>query len=174
MKIVDEQNKPLPHGGTAFGQLKVRGPWVCSGYYRLETSDAHDADGWFGTGDVATLDADCYMSITDRTKDLIKSGGEWISSIELENLAMSHPQIAQAAVVGIADEKWGERPLLIVVPAGEAPDKAAVLKFFEGKVAKWMIPDDVVVADSLPLGATGKVLKSKLREDYADHKTAEG
>ena len=172
MKIVDELNKPLPHDGQAFGQLKVRGPWVCSGYYKLEHSDAHDADGWFSTGDVATLDADCYMSITDRTKDLIKSGGEWISSIELENLAMSHPQVAQAAVIGIADRKWGERPLLIVVPTAEPPDKAAVLEFFEGKVAKWMIPDDVVIAESLPLGATGKVLKSKLREDYAKTRPA--
>ena len=174
MKIVDENNKPLPHDGEAFGQLKVRGPWVCSGYYKLDTSDAHDADGWFGTGDVATLDADSYMSITDRTKDLIKSGGEWISSIELENLAMSHPQVAQAAVVGIADEKWGERPLLIIVAAGEAPEKAALLEYFEGKVAKWMIPDDVAVVDALPLGATGKVLKSKLRDDFADHRAAGG
>ena len=174
MKIVDEDNKPMPHDGEAFGQLKVRGPWVCSGYYRLDESDAHDDDGWFGTGDVATLDADSYMSITDRTKDLIKSGGEWISSIELENLAMSHPQVAQAAVVGIADEKWGERPLLIIVAAGEAPDKATMLEYFNGKVAKWMIPDDVVVVDALPLGATGKVLKSKLRDDFADYRPADG
>ncbi len=170
MKIVDEQNKQMPHDGEAFGQLKVRGPWVCSGYYKMDDSDAHDPDGWFGTGDVATMDADSYMSITDRTKDLIKSGGEWISSIELENLAMSHPQVAQAAVVGMADEKWGERPLLIVVAAGEAPDRAAMLEYFVGKVAKWMIPDDMVVVDALPLGATGKVLKSKLRHDFADYR----
>ncbi|NNG04716.1 MAG: long-chain-fatty-acid--CoA ligase [Inquilinus sp.] len=170
MKIVDEQDKPLPHDGKAFGTLKVQGPWVCSSYYKLDESEAHDAEGWFATGDVATLDADSYMAITDREKDLIKSGGEWISSIDIENLAMSHVQIAQAAVVGIADVKWGERPLLIVVPApGTAPAKTELLKFFEGKIAKWMIPDDVVFVDSLPIGATGKVLKGKLREEYADY-----
>ncbi len=168
MKIVDEDGSELPHDGKAFGELKVRGPWVCSSYFNVEKSDAHDADGWFATGDVVTIDPDGYVNITDRSKDVIKSGGEWISSIELENVAASHPDIAQAAVIGVPDEKWTERPLLIVVPKKGCQIKSEqVLEFFDGKVAKWWVPDNVIVVDTLPLGATGKVQKIKLREQYA-------
>ncbi|MCH7892732.1 MAG: AMP-binding protein, partial [Gemmatimonadetes bacterium] len=153
--------------GEAFGELKVRGPWVASGYFGDENCEAVDSDGWFATGDVATIDGDGYMHITDRIKDLIKSGGEWISSIELENLAMSHPDVMQAAVIGIPDEKWTERPLLIVQPkAGANPSKEDLLGFFKGKVADWSIPDDVVMVEELPIGGTGKVQKTELRKTY--------
>ena len=136
-------------------------------YYR-EENEAVDDEGWFPTGDVATIDGDGYMQITDRMKDLIKSGGEWISSIELENLAMSHPDVMQAAVIGIPDDKWTERPLLIVKPKpGATPTKEDLLGFFKGKVADWSIPDDVVMVDELPIGGTGKVQKSELRKTYA-------
>ena len=166
-RIVDEDGCALPHDGEAFGELEVKGPWVCSGYFRSETSEAHTQDGWFRTGDVSTLDPDGTMQITDRKKDLIKSGGEWISSIELENIAMGHPDVAQAAVIGVPDEKWGERPLLVVVPsAGSELSGQDVLAAFAGKVADWWIPDEVVVRDSLPIGATGKVQKLRLREIY--------
>lgn len=169
LRIVGEDGLPLPRDGAAFGELQVRGLWVCSGYFGGEASPAHGEDGWFATGDVATIDADGYIQITDRKKDLIKSGGEWISSIDLENLTQSSPEVAQAAVIGIPHEKWGERPLLIVVPAPDAsPTKESVLGFLEGKIAKWWTPDEVVFRDELPLGATGKVQKSKLREEYAD------
>ncbi|MCH7474782.1 MAG: AMP-binding protein, partial [Gemmatimonadetes bacterium] len=168
MKIVDDDAKLLPHDGKAFGDLSVRGPWVCSGYYRMDHSPAHDADGWFATGDVATIDESWYMQITDRKKDLIKSGGEWISSVELENLASGHPEIAQAAVIAVPHEKWDERPLLIAVPKENAsPTKETIQEYLAGLVPKWWVPDDVVFVDSLPLGATGKVLKTKLREQYA-------
>ncbi len=167
MKVVDEEGNTLPCDGKAFGELKVRGPWVCHSYFKEEESDALDSDGWFPTGDVATIDADGYMHITDRMKDLIKSGGEWISSIELENVAMSHPDVMQAAVIGIPDEKWTERPLLIVKPnAGANPSKEDLLGFFAGKVADWSIPDDVVMVEELPIGGTGKVQKSELRSTY--------
>jgi fatty-acyl-CoA synthase len=168
MKIVDEDGNELPHDGVAFGELKVRGPWVCSSYFKLDESDAHDDDGWFATGDVVTIDPDAFVNITDRSKDVIKSGGEWISSIELENAASGHPEIAQAAVIGIPHEKWSERPLLVVVPKPDCqPTKESVLSFLKGKVAKWWIPDDVEFVDELPLGATGKVQKIKLRERFA-------
>jgi len=168
MKIDDSEGNELPHDGVAFGELKVRGPWICSSYFKREASPEHDADGWFATGDIVTIDPDGYVNIIDRSKDLIKSGGEWISSIELENVASGHPDIAQAAVIGVPHEKWTERPLLIVVPRSDRqPTKESVLAFFEGKVAKWWIPEDVVVVDALPLGATGKVQKIKLREQYA-------
>jgi acyl-CoA synthetase (AMP-forming)/AMP-acid ligase II len=167
MKIVDAEGNTLPCDGKAFGELKVRGPWVTRGYFRDEEGSALDGDGWFATGDVATIDGDGYMNITDRIKDLIKSGGEWISSIELENLAMSHPDVMQAAVIGIPDEKWTERPLLIVMPrAGATPTKEDLLGFFKGKVADWSIPDDVVFVDDLPIGGTGKVQKTELRKTY--------
>jgi len=166
-RIVDEAGAPLPRDGVAFGELQVRGPWVCTGYHRLEVSPGHTADGWFATGDVATIDPDGYVQITDRKKDLIKSGGEWISSIDLEDLAMSHPDVQQAAVIGVPDPRWEERPLLIVVPvAGTEPDKEAIRAHLGERVAKWQVPDDVVFVESLPLGATGKVLKSRLRETY--------
>lgn len=171
MKIVDEQGKKLPHDGKAYGELMVRGPWITSGYYKLEDSDAHGDDGWFATGDVCTIDSDGYMEITDRSKDVIKSGGEWISSIDLENQAMGHPDVQQAAVIGVPHPKWDERPLLIVVPAPDkTPDLAAVNEYLSDKVAKWWLPDDMVLVDELPLGATGKVLKTKLREQFGDHK----
>ena len=167
LKIVDDQGKPLPHDGEAFGEIKVRGPWVCSAYYEEDDSPAHAEEGWFATGDVATIDEHSYVQITDRIKDLVKSGGEWISSIDLENTAMNHPEVFQAAVIGVSHEKWGERPLLIVVPKpGTSPTKENILEFFKGKVADWWIPDDVVFDTELPLGATGKVQKSKLREKY--------
>tara|TARA_B100000949_G_C14264467_1_gene444343 strand:- start:181 stop:1788 length:1608 start_codon:yes stop_codon:yes gene_type:complete len=168
MKIVDAEGKTLPCDGKAFGELKVRGPWVSRAYYCGEEDEVLDSEGWFPTGDVATIDADGYMHITDRIKDLIKSGGEWISSIELENLAMSHPDVMQAAVIGIPDEKWAERPLLIVkLKAEAAPSKEDLLGFFKGKVADWSIPDDVVMVEELPIGGTGKVQKTELRKTYA-------
>jgi acyl-CoA synthetase (AMP-forming)/AMP-acid ligase II len=170
MKIVDGDNRELPWDGRAFGALKVRGPWVARGYYREEHSSAHDADGWFDTGDVATIDPRGYMRITDRTKDVIKSGGEWISSIELENIAVAHPQVAAAAVIGVPHPKWDERPLLLVVPRpGETPTAAALLAHFEGRVASWMIPDAVELVAELPLTATGKISKLTLRQRYADY-----
>ncbi|MEE8134500.1 MAG: 3-(methylthio)propionyl-CoA ligase, partial [Gemmatimonadales bacterium] len=167
MKIVDAEGDTLPCDGKAFGELKVRGPWVSRGYFRDEKSEVVDSEGWFATGDVATIDSDGYMHITDRMKDLIKSGGEWISSIELEHLAMSHPDVMQAAVIGIPDEKWSERPLLIVKPnPGADPSKEELLGFFKGKVADWWIPDDVVMVEELPIGGTGKVQKLELRKTY--------
>jgi fatty-acyl-CoA synthase len=171
MKIVDAEGKDLPNDGVAFGDLKVRGPCVCRAYYKESGSAAHDDDGWFATGDVATIDADGYLQITDRSKDVIKSGGEWISSIDLENIAVGHPSVAEAAVVGVPHPKWDERPLLIVVPrAGARVDRADLLAFYAGKVAKWWVPDDVVVVDALPHTATGKLLKMKLRQDFRQHR----
>ena len=171
LKIVDDQGKDLPHDGKAYGELMVRGPWITSGYYKLEGSEAHGKDGWFATGDVCTIDSDGYMEITDRSKDVIKSGGEWISSIDLENQAMGHPDVLQAAVIGVPHPKWDERPLLIVVAAPDKePNLAVVNDYLSDKVAKWWLPDDMIVVDELPLGPTGKVLKTKLREQFGDHK----
>ncbi len=170
MKIVDDQGKELPHDGKAYGELMVRGPWITSGYFKLDDSDAHGDDGWFATGDVCTIDADGYMEITDRSKDVIKSGGEWISSIDLENQAMGHPDVAQAAVIGVPHPKWDERPLLIVVPAPDkTPELEDVNAYLADRVAKWWLPDDMVLVEALPIGATGKVLKTKLREQFGDH-----
>ena len=170
LKIVDDDNNELPWDGKAFGALKVRGPWVCSEYYLRPDADAHDADGWFGTGDVSTIDAQGFMRITDRTKDVIKTGGEWISSIELENIAMGHPAVQEAAVIGAAHPKWAERPLLIVIlKEGASAEKQELLDFFDGKVAKWWIPDDVEFVDEIPHTATGKIQKLKLREQFADY-----
>jgi len=171
MKIVDEQRKPLPHDGSSAGLLMVRGPWVAKGYFRDDEATAEAIhDGWFSTGDVATIDADGYMEITDRAKDVIKSGGEWISSITLENHAVAHPDLAAAAVIGAPHPRWGERPLLVVVTHGEAaPDKQQILAFLEGKVATWWLPDDVVFVDELPYTATGKISKARLRELLKDH-----
>jgi len=171
MKIVDEEGQELPHDGKAYGELLVRGPWITSSYFKLENSEAHDHDGWFATGDVCTIDPEGYMEITDRSKDVIKSGGEWISSIDLENQAMGHPDVMQAAVIGVTHPKWDERPLLIVVPAADkTPDLTSINEYLSDKVAKWWLPDDMIVVDSLPIGATGKVLKTKLREQFGDHK----
>ncbi len=154
----------------AFGALKVRGPWICSSYFKLEGSSAHEEDGWFETGDVASIDANGNVSITDRTKDVIKSGGEWISSIEVENCATGHPMVAEAAVIGRIHPKWGERPLLIVVKNGEGDVSPDELKgFLDGKIAKWWIPDDVQYIEEMPHTATGKIQKMKLREMFGDY-----
>ena len=170
MRIVDDEGRALPWDGIASGHLQSKGYWVCSSYFGGTDGDALTADGWFATGDVATIDAEGYMEITDRSKDVIKSGGEWISSIQLENLAMSHPDVAEAAIIAARHPKWDERPLLIVVPReGREIDKQALLAFYEGKVAKWWIPDDVVFVKELPHTATGKVQKLVLRGEWADH-----
>ena len=171
MKIVGDNGNELPWDGVAFGDLKVRGWWVADGYYKQDdNSDTHDEEGWFSTGDVATIDQHGYLNITDRTKDVIKSGGEWISSIELENLAVAHPDVAEAAVIGIKHEKWGERPLLVIVPAdGVAPDQAGILASFKGKVADWWIPEQIALVEEIPHTATGKISKMTLRDQFADH-----
>jgi fatty-acyl-CoA synthase len=174
MKIVDDAGKELPRDGHAFGDLLVRGPWICSTYFKDEGGNPlrrdENGDEWFPTGDVATIDADGFMQITDRSKDVIKSGGEWISSIDLENTAVAHPAVAEAAVVGVRHPKWDERPLLLVVKKpGAQVTREELLAFFDGRVAKWWVPDDVVFVDQLPHTATGKLLKTKLRDDYKDH-----
>ena len=170
MKITDDDNNELPWDGVAFGSLKVRGPWVLSDYFKAEPGTTLEEDGWFETGDVATIDERGFMAITDRTKDVIKSGGEWISSIDLENTAINHPKVAEAAVIGVNHPKWTERPLLLVqAKEGEELSKDEILQWYEGKVAKWWIPDDVVFVDSLPHTATGKIQKFELRKTYKDH-----
>ncbi len=167
IRIVDQDRTTvLPHDGKAFGELQIRGPWIVDGYFKGDEQTLTD-DGWFPTGDVSTIDEHFYMQITDRTKDLIKSGGEWISSIDVENSAMDHPDIIMAAVIGIPDEKWGERPIMIAVPTeGTSPTKETVIEYLTGTLAKWQLPDDVIFVDRLPMGATGKVQKTKLREQY--------
>jgi fatty-acyl-CoA synthase len=171
IKIEDATGRELPRDGVAQGHLKVRGPWVAAGYYRDEGGAVLDADGWFDTGDIATIDADGYMNITDRAKDVIKSGGEWISSIDLENAAAGHPAVAEAAVIGISHPKWQERPLLVLVmKPGQAVTREAMLAFLEGKVAKWWLPDDVQFVDTLPHTATGKIYKMVLREQFRDYR----
>jgi fatty-acyl-CoA synthase len=167
MKIVDVNNLPLPHDGVAFGQLKVRGPWVASAYFGVESGPAHDEPGWFETGDVATIDADGFMHIVDRSKDVIKSGGEWISSITLELIAIGHPAVREAAAIARPDPKWGERPRLVVALKPEASVTATEMRaFFESHLAKWQVPDDIVIVDDLPHTATGKLLKFELRRRY--------
>jgi fatty-acyl-CoA synthase len=171
LKIVDDDGKEQPRDGKAFGHLMVRGPWITSGYFKGEGGKVLDKDGWFKTGDIATLDAEGFIQITDRSKDVIKSGGEWISSIDLENTAVGHPEVREAAVIGIAHPKWDERPLLIVIKKdGSTLDRAGMLKYLDGKIAKWWMPDDVVFVKELPHTATGKLLKTKLREDFKDYK----
>jgi fatty-acyl-CoA synthase len=172
LRIVNDDGEELPWDGEAFGALQVRGPWICSDYFKLEGSGGtHTEDGWFETGDVATIDPQGYVAITDRTKDVIKSGGEWISSIELENTAMGHPAVAEAAVIGVAHPKWTERPLLIVTKAaGEDASKEDLLAYFDGKVATWWIPNDVVFVDELPHTATGKIKKIELRKQFAEYR----
>ena len=170
IKITDDDNRELPWDGEAFGALKVRGPWICSSYFKLDGSEAHAEEGWFETGDVATVTPEGFVSITDRTKDVIKSGGEWISSIEVENVATGHPKVAEAAVIGRLHEKWGERPLLIVVKApGEEPSPDELKTYLDGKIAKWWIPDDVQFIDEMPHTATGKIQKTALRDIFADY-----
>jgi acyl-CoA synthetase (AMP-forming)/AMP-acid ligase II len=170
MKIVDDRNCELPHDGEAFGRLKVRGPAVAKGYFRGEGGDAFDDEGWFDTGDVATIDPDGYMTITDRAKDVIKSGGEWISSIEIENIAVGHPAVAEAAVIGIPHPKWDERPLLItVLKPGAAAGRDDLLRYLEGRIARWWMPDDVIFVTEIPHTATGKIQKTTLRQRYGQH-----
>ena len=173
MKVVAEDGSELPYGSETSGDLLVRGPWIISSYFRGEGGDplVYSKDGgWFPTGDVAKIDADGIMQITDRSKDVIKSGGEWIGSIDLENIAMAHPAVAMAACIAAKHPKWDERPLLVVMkkPGAEAT-REELINFFEGKIAKWWTPDDVVFVDAIPLGATGKMQKNKLREQFKDH-----
>jgi fatty-acyl-CoA synthase len=168
MKIVGDEGVELPWDGKAFGDLLVRGPWVVREYFNSDGGSVL-RDGWFPTGDVGTIDPDGYMQITDRSKDVIKSGGEWISSIDIENIAVAHPAVAMAACIAARHPKWDERPLLIVVlKQGQLATREELLAHFEGKVARWQVPDDVVIADAIPLGATGKILKAKLRAQYGD------
>ncbi len=170
MKIVDGKGRELPWGGEESGDLHVRGPWVIANYFKGEGGDPL-VDGWFPTGDVARIDSDGYMQITDRSKDVIKSGGEWIGSIDLENIAMAHPGVAMAACIAAKHPKWDERPLLVVMKKpGVELTKEELIKFYDGKIAKWWTPDDVVFVDAIPLGATGKMQKNKLREALKDYK----
>jgi len=170
LKIVGDDGGELPWDGKTFGDLYVKGPWVVREYFKGEGGDPL-VDGWFPTGDVATIDADGYMQITDRSKDVIKSGGEWISSIDIENIAMAHPAVQMAACVGMRHPKWDERPIVAVVKKpGMELTREELLKFYEGKIAKWQVPDDIVFVDNIPLGATGKMLKTRLREQLKDYK----
>ena len=174
MKIVNDAGDEQPHDGKAYGDLLVKGPWVVANYYKGEGDPlVTDKDGqrWFPTGDVATIDADGFMQITDRSKDVIKSGGEWISSIDIENIAVAHPAVAMAACIGVPHPKWDERPIVAVVKKPDAQvSREELLAFYEGKTAKWQIPDDVVFVEAIPIGATGKMLKTKLREQLKDYK----
>jgi fatty-acyl-CoA synthase len=170
MKILDDGGKELPRDGKAFGHLVVRGPAVAKAYFKNEGGEILDAEGFFDTGDVATLDADGYMQITDRAKDVIKSGGEWISSIDIENIAVGHPSVAIAAVIGVAHPKWDERPLLIIqLKPGASATKDDILAFLDGKIAKWWTPDDVAFVETIPVGPTGKIQKLSLRETFKNH-----
>jgi acyl-CoA synthetase (AMP-forming)/AMP-acid ligase II len=170
MKIVDADGNELPWDGQQSGDLLVRGPWIISSYFKGEGGNPLVAGGWFPTGDVASIDADGFLQITDRSKDVIKSGGEWISSIDVENIAMAHPAVAMAACIAVPHPKWDERPLLVVMKKpGASATAADILAHFDGKIAKWQVPDDVVFVDSIPLGATGKMQKNKLREQFKAH-----
>ena len=169
LKVVDDTGKDLPHDGESQGHLLVRGPWILQKYFKAE-NDAVDQDGWFDTGDISVLDQDGYMTIKDRAKDVIKSGGEWISSIDLENAAFGHPEVAEACVVGIPHPKWDERPMLFIVTnTGEEIDKQSILDFLASKVAKWWLPDEIIFLKELPHGATGKLQKFELREEYTNY-----
>lgn len=169
MKLTDDDGAELPWDGEGVGRLKVRGPAIASGYFK-DGADMLDGDGFFDTGDIGAIDAEGYLRLTDRSKDVVKSGGEWISSIALENIAMEHPKVAEAAVVGVPHPKWSERPLLVVVPRpGEAPTKAELIAFYDGRIAKWWTPDDVVFVDELPHTAAGKISKLSLRQQLKDY-----
>jgi fatty-acyl-CoA synthase len=175
LRIVDDRGCELPWDGASLGELQVRGPWVVGQYYNDERSAAAFQDGWFKTGDIATIDADGYVQITDRAKDVIKSGGEWISSVELENAIMAHPDVLEAAVIGLAHERWQERPLACVVPkAGRRLSKTAILDHLESRVAKWWLPEDVVFVDWLPKTSVGKIAKRELREQFKDYRWPTG
>ena len=170
MKVVDADGQPLPHDGQSAGDLLVQGPWIVADYYR-SPEPSPLVDGWFPTGDVATIDADGYLQITDRSKDVIKSGGEWISSIAVENIAVAHPAVAMAACIGVPHPKWDERPIVVVVKKpGAEVSVAELLAFYDGKIAKWQVPDDVLFVDAIPLGATGKMQKMRLREMLKDYR----
>ena len=172
MKIVNGDGQELPWDGKTYGDLLVKGPWILDTYYKGTSPLIADENGqrWFPTGDVATIDPDGFMQITDRTKDVIKSGGEWISSIDIENIAMGHPAVAMAACIGMAHPKWDERPIVAVsLKAGAQVTREELLQFYEGKIAKWQIPDDVVFVDAIPIGATGKMLKVRLRDQLKDY-----
>ena len=171
MRVEDDIDRPIPWDGKSFGRLKVRGPAVARAYFKGDGGDILDREGFFDTGDVATMDPHGYMQVTDRSKDVIKSGGEWISSIEVENLAVGYPKIAEAAVIGIRHPKWDERPLLVVVlKKGETAGKEDILGFMRGKIANWWMPDDVVFVDEIPHTATGKIQKTTLREQFKDYR----
>jgi len=171
LRVRGEGGVTLPHDGKTSGDLMVRGPWIASAYFKNEGGDVLDEEGWFATGDVANIDPDGYVQLTDRSKDVIKSGGEWISSIDLENAAVAHPHVAEAAVIGLPHERWQERPLLLVVPKpGVTPEPKDILGFLADRVAKWWLPDDVVFVDELPHTATGKLQKAKLREEFRGYK----
>ena len=168
IEIINDEGKILPNDGKTYGRLMVKGPAIIERYFK--SNETALEDGWFDTGDVATIDSNGYMRIVDRSKDVIKSGGEWISSIDLENTAVGHPGVAEACVVGVAHPKWDERPLLFIVKNGlQDFDKDSVLDYLSDKVAKWWLPDDVIFLDELPHGATGKLLKTGLREDFKNH-----
>jgi fatty-acyl-CoA synthase len=170
LRIVDDEGQVQPWDGASTGEVKVRGNWVASGYFRRDEVNELDDDGYFGTGDVACMDEDGYMRITDRTKDVIKSGGEWISSIDLENAAVGHPAVAEAAVIGVPHPKWTERPLLIIIrEPGASLGKEEILAYLEGKVANWWIPEDALFVEEIPHTATGKISKKDLREQLSDY-----
>jgi fatty-acyl-CoA synthase len=171
LKIVDEAGNRLPHDGQATGELYVRGNAIISGYFADEAASAgaFDAEGWLATGDIARIDEHGFLTLTDRAKDLIKSGGEWISSLDLENVAMTHPQVAACAAIAVPHPKWDQRPVLIVTPKGAAPDPAEIRALLAEHFAKWQLPDDILFVESLPLTATGKVSKRTLRDAYAGH-----
>jgi fatty-acyl-CoA synthase len=171
LKIVDENGESLPWDGVAFGHLHVRGPWITSGYFKSEGGQVLDAEGYFPTGDVATIDPDGYLQLVDRAKDVIKSGGEWISSIDVELCANTHPGVAEAAVIGVSHPKWQERPLMLVVRrAGSSVTAEELLTHLTSRIAKWWLPDDILFVEELPHTATGKLLKTRLREIYKDHR----
>ncbi len=170
MKVTDDENNEQPWDGETFGRLKVRGPAIAKAYYGGAGTEQFDEENWFDTGDVAHIDENGYMQITDRAKDVIKSGGEWISTIDLENLAVGHPDVLEAAVIGVAHPKWDERPLLICIPKeGKDPSKDEILEYMSGKIAKWWMPDDVTFVEEIPHTATGKIQKTELRKQFADY-----
>lgn len=171
LRLVDDEGNDIPADGETSGLLFVRGPWIASSYFKSEGGEVLDADGWFPTGDIATLDADGFLQLVDRAKDVIKSGGEWISSVNLENVAIGHPAVAEAAAIGMFHPKWQERPLLVIVKReGEEVSKQEILAYLTGKIAKWWLPDDVTFVETLPKTATGKLSKLELRKMFKDHK----
>jgi fatty-acyl-CoA synthase len=171
MKLINDNGEEQPWDGVSRGNLLIRGPWIAGGYFKHEGGNVLDKDGFFATGDVATINSDGFLQLVDRAKDVIKSGGEWISSIDLENAAMSHPAVSEAAIIGVSHPKWQERPLLLIVKNKDKDvTKEDLLKFLDGLVAKWWLPDDVIFVEELPHTATGKIMKQKLREEFKDYK----